>query len=165
MNMPDTVIDLRIRQRNQHSLLRRICDVKLDAFTQRSLQMEFRRRHNDYYATLFAMASRDSIGVVTAAGIESELWLGTCDRVVVRLLPGAESVLLDIEAWRKTLVEPYERLPACTYMVGARIECGVLGVMDGQRPMIRRVAGSEDRLGRTSVEAAVQPTPWFMRSL
>jgi hypothetical protein len=127
--------------------------------------MEFRRRHNDYYATLFAAGSRDTIGVVTAAGIESELWLGICDRVVVRLLPGVESVLLDIQAWRKTLVEPYERLPACTYMVGARIEGGVLAVVDGQRPMIRRVSGREDMLGRKPVQEAVAPVPWFMRSL
>jgi hypothetical protein len=127
--------------------------------------MEFRRRHNDYYAILFAVGSRDPIDVVSADCIESELWLGTCDRVVVRLLPGVQSALLDIQAWRKSLVEPYERLPAGTYMVGAIIAGGVLGVMDGQRPMIRRVTHKKDMLGRQLVQETAESIPWFMRSL
>lgn len=126
--------------------------------------MEFRRRHNCYYATLSALGSRDSIGVVTRTEIKSELWLGIADRVVVRLLADAESVLLDIESWRGDLLDAYQRIPAGTYMVGARIPGGVIGVMDGQQPMLRQVTG-EDRLGRKVSQKAVEPSPWYMRTL
>ena len=77
----------------------------------------------------------------------------------------AESVLLDIEAWRKTIIDPYQWLTAGTYMVGARVPEGVIGVMDGQRPMLRKVSGESDRLGRKEAQGAEEPTPWFMRTL
>jgi len=127
--------------------------------------LEFRRRHNDYYATLPATGSRDAIGVVTRTNIESTLWLGIADRVLVRQLNQASSVLLDIEAWRTTIVDGYNWLPAHTYMVGARIEEGVFGVIEGGKPMLRTIAREKDRLGRKVKMGAEEPTPWFMRTL
>lgn len=128
--------------------------------------MEFRRRHNTYFAELSSRGCRNPIGVVTRATIESAPWLGTADRVVVRHLTGAESVLLDIESWRNTLLDSYQRIPVGTYMVGAKVEDGVIGVMDGQKPMLRHVKGEEDRLGRKVVtQEADEPTPWYMRTL
>lgn len=127
--------------------------------------MEFRRRHNDYYATLSAVGSRDAIGVVTRTNIESALWLGIVDRIVARQLPLASSVLLDIEAWRTTIIDRYEWLPAHTYMVGVRVEEGVLGVMEGRKPMLRVIAGEKDRLGRQVQKEAEEPKPWLRRTL
>lgn len=127
--------------------------------------MEFRRRHNCYYATLTSLGSRDPVGVVTGTEIQSCVWLGTADRTVIRLIEGAESVLLDIESWRKTIIDPYERLPAGTYMVGARVPEGVIGVFEGGRPMLKRVAGEPDRLGREPKEETKEPIPWFRRTL
>lgn len=127
--------------------------------------MEFRRRHNTYYSTLTARGCRNPVGVVTRDNIETAAWLGTADRVVVRQLADAESVLLDIESWRNTLLDSYQRIPAGTYMVGARIEDGVIGVMDGQKPMLRHVKGEKDRLGRAVIQEAVEPAPWYMKTL
>lgn len=127
--------------------------------------MEFRRRHNCYYATLPAVGSRDPVGVVTRTEIESETWLGIADRVVVRLLPGTESVLLDIESWRGDLLDAYQRIPAGTYMVGAKIQYGVIGVMEGQKPMLRHITGAEDRLGRKTIKKPEESTPWHMKTL
>ena len=50
-------------------------------------------------------------------------------------------------------------------MVGARIEDGVIGVMDGQKPMLRHVKGEKDRLGRAVIQEAVEPAPWYMKTL
>jgi|SRR5690554_1239994 len=127
--------------------------------------MEFRRRHNCYYATLTAVGSRDPVGVLTSSEIEVDVWLGIADRVIARQIPGAKSVLLDIEGWQPGLLDPCQWLPAGTYMVGARLPEGVIGIMDGKKPMLRRLRGDVDRLGRVGTQEAVEPTPWFMRSL
>jgi N-acyl-D-aspartate/D-glutamate deacylase len=127
--------------------------------------VEYRRRHNDYYSTLTARGCRNPVGIVTRADIETAPWLGIADRVVVRQLDDAESVLLDIESWRNTLLDSYQRIPAGTYMVGAKLRDGVVGVMDGQKPMLRHVKGERDRLGREVVQEVVEPTPWYMRTL
>ena len=112
--------------------------------------MEFRRRHNMVYATLEAFASMDTVGIVTNLGIEHTRWLGVTDRRILKLVPELTSVLLDIEAWRTMILEPYNRLGPGSYMVGARIgDIGVVGVMEGRRPMIRVLASKPDALGRS----------------
>jgi len=112
--------------------------------------MEFRRRHNMFYATLEAFASMETVGIVTEAGIEHTHWLGVSDRRILRLVPELKSVLLDIEAWRTMILEPYSRLGPGSYMVGARIgDIGVVGVMEGRQPMIRVLASKPDALGRS----------------
>jgi hypothetical protein len=112
--------------------------------------MEFRRRHNMVYATLEAFASMDTVGVVTEEGIEHTRWLGVADRQILKLVPELRSVLLDIEAWRTMILEPYNRLGPGSYMVGARIgEVGIVGVMEGRQPMIRFLASKPDALGRS----------------
>jgi hypothetical protein len=66
------------------------------------------------------------------------------------LVPELKSVLLDIEAWRTMILEPYSRLGPGSYMVGARIgDIGVVGVMEGGQPMIRVLASKPDALGRS----------------
>ena len=112
--------------------------------------MEFRRRHNMSYATLEAFASMETVGVVTSSGIERTRWLGVTDRRILKLVPELKSVLLDIEAWRTMILEPYNRLGPGNYMVGARIsDIGVVGVMDGRHPMIRVLVSQPDALGRS----------------
>jgi len=112
--------------------------------------MEFRRRHNMFYATLEAFASMDTVGIVTNLGIEHTRWLGVTDRRILKLVPELKSVLLDIEAWRTMILEPYSRLGPGSYMVGARIgDIGVVGVMEGGQPMIRVLASKPDALGRS----------------
>ena len=113
--------------------------------------MEFRRRHNMVYATLEAFASMDTVGVVTEEGIEHTRWLGIADRQILRLVPELKSVLLDIEAWRTMILEPYNRLGPGSYMVGARIsDVGVVGVMEGRKPMVRLLASRPYALGRSA---------------
>ncbi len=111
--------------------------------------MEFRRRHNMYFATLNAYASHDPVGVVTASEIDVKAWLGIADRDVLRRLPESSAVLLDITAWRRMILEPYQRLGPGIYMVGAAIDIGVIGVMEKGRPMIRLVRNQRDRLHRS----------------
>lgn len=114
------------------------------------LSMEFRRRHNMVYATLEAFASMDTVGIATEEGIEHTRWLGVIDRRILRLVPELKSVLLDIEAWRTMILEPYNRLGPGTYMVGARIgDIGVVGVMESRRPMVRFLQSKPDALGRS----------------
>ena len=114
------------------------------------LIMEFRHRHNMVYATLEAFASMDPVGVVTEKGIERTRWLGIADRHILRLVPEVKSVLLDIEAWRTMILEPFNRLGPGKYMVGARIgDVGIVGVMEGRQPMIRFLASRPDALGRS----------------
>jgi len=111
--------------------------------------MEFRRRHNMVYATLEAFASMETVGIVTESGIDYTRWLGVVDRRILRLVPELKSVLLDIEAWRTMILEPYNRLGPRKYMVGAQIgDIGVVGVMEGRQPMIRLLASKPDALGR-----------------
>jgi hypothetical protein len=113
--------------------------------------MKFRRRQNMIYATLESFASMEPIGVVTETGINYTRWLGISDRKILRLVPSVESVLLDIEAWRTMILKPYNRLGPGSYMVGARIgDIGVVGVMEGHKPMIRFLASKPDGLGRSS---------------
>lgn len=112
--------------------------------------MEFRRRHNMTYATLQAFASMETVGIVTEDGIELSYWLGVADRRVLRLVPELKSVLLDIEAWRTMILEPYKRLGPGVYMVGAFIGDGaVIGVMEGRQPMVRVLSSKPDALGRS----------------
>lgn len=111
--------------------------------------MEFRRRHNTYFATLNAFASYDPVGIVTATDIEIRSWLGSADRDVIRRLPAFSVVLLDITSWRRMILEPYQRLGPSVYMVGAAIDEGVVGVMERGRPMLRRVRNKDDRLDRS----------------
>jgi hypothetical protein len=111
--------------------------------------VEFRRRHNTYFATLNAYASHQPIGVVTAHEIEVRSWLGIADRDVIRRLPSFSAVLLDITSWRRMILEPYQRLGPRIYMVGAAIDTGVIGVMDKGRPMVRMVRNKNDRLDRS----------------
>ncbi len=112
--------------------------------------MEFRRRHNMAYATLQAFASMETVGIVTEDGIELYHWLGVADRRILRLVPGLKSVLLDIEAWRTMILEPYKRLGPGVYMVGAFIGDGrVVGVMEGRQPMVRVLSSKPDALGRS----------------
>ena len=111
--------------------------------------MEFRRRHNCVYKELGAFASCEPIGFCTADGIEIGNWIGIADREVVRQLPSVRPVLLDIESWRRHLLEPYQRLGPGGYMVGICLgdSSSVLGVMDRKQPMLRRKPG-KDILGR-----------------
>lgn len=112
--------------------------------------MEFRRRHNMAYATLEAYASMNTVGIVTKSGIEPTRWLGVADRRILKLVPELKSVLLDIEAWRTMILEPYNRLGPGNYMVGARIsDIGVVGVMEGRQPIIRVLTSRPDALGRS----------------
>jgi hypothetical protein len=112
--------------------------------------MEFRRRHNMAYATLEAFASMSSVGIVSEGSIETTRWLGIADRRILKLVPELRSVLLDIEAWRTMILEPYNRLGPHVYMVGAYIEnVGVVGVMEGRQPMVRVLASKPDALGRS----------------
>ncbi len=116
---------------------------------QEGRSLEFRRRHNTYFATLHAYGSGDPIGVVTRDGIEIERWLGIVDRDVARKIPTAVSVILDIQSWRWTLLDPYQRLGPGVYMVGARMgESGVVGIMEKTKPMLRLLNPEEDKLGR-----------------
>ena len=102
------------------------------------------------YATLEAFASMDTVGIATEEGIEHTRWLGVIDRRILRLVPELKSVLLDIEAWRTMILEPYNRLGPGTYMVGARIgDIGVVGVMESRRPMVRFLQSKPDALGRS----------------
>lgn len=111
--------------------------------------MEFRRRYNMYYATLGSYASLDPIGIVTKNCIEVSRWLGTADREIVRQIPGVVSVLLDIEAWRTMILDPYHRLGPGVYLVGAKFgDRGVVCVMDRNQPMVRIIEPERDRLGR-----------------
>ena len=112
--------------------------------------MEFRRRHNMAYATLQAFASMQTVGIVTEDGIELYHWLGVADRRILRLVPGLKSVLLDIEAWRTMILEPYKRLGPGVYMVGAFIGYDrIVGVVEGRQPMVRVFSSKPDALGRS----------------
>ncbi|WP_241956543.1 hypothetical protein [Marinobacter maroccanus] len=112
--------------------------------------MEFRRRHNSYFAMLNAFASHDPVGIVTANDIEVRSWLGIADRDVLRQLPSFSVVLLDITAWRRMILEPYQRLGPGIYMVGVVIDNGVIGAMDKSKPVIRMVRNKKDRLDRSN---------------
>lgn len=112
--------------------------------------MEFRRRQNMAYATLQAFASMETVGIVTEDGIELCHWLGVADRRILRLAPELKSVLLDIEAWRTMILEPYKRLGSGVYIVVAFIGDGrVVGVMEGRQPMVRVLSSKPDALGRS----------------
>ncbi|WP_349343546.1 hypothetical protein [Marinobacter sp. MMG032] len=101
------------------------------------------------YATLQAFASMEPVGIVTADGIVRSRWLGVADRRILSMVPELKSVLLDIEAWRTMMLEPYKRLGPCVYMVGASVgDVGVVGVMEGRKPMIRVLSSKPDVLGR-----------------
>jgi hypothetical protein len=118
-------------------------------FIQYYWYMEFRRWHNMVYSTLDERATFDQVGIVTRTGIEQSLWLGITDRRVVRRLPDAKGVLLDIESWRVMILDKYNRLGPGVYMVGAVIAgVGVVGVMDGQRPLLKVIEPERDRLNR-----------------
>lgn len=111
--------------------------------------MEFRRRHNMAYATLQAYGSMSPIGIVREEGIELSRWLGVADRRILTLVPEIRSVLLDVEAWRTMILEPYKRLGPGVYMVGASIgDVGIVGVMEGRQPMVRVLSSKPDALGR-----------------
>jgi len=111
--------------------------------------LEFRRRHNTYFATLNAYASHDPIGIVTSSEIDIRTWLGIADRDVIKRISERSTVLLDITARRRMILEPYVRLGPGIYMVGVVIESGVVGVMDKGRPMIRLVKNRRYRLDRS----------------
>jgi len=127
--------------------------------------MEFRRRHNCYFACLGASGTRDPIGVISGGDIEIDRWLGICDRSVILGVPGMEPVLLDIQAWRVTLLDPYHWLPAGCYMVGARVSGGVVGVMDGAKPLLKSKSEDDDRLGRKKSQERGEEVPWYGRTL
>ncbi|MGP9831144.1 hypothetical protein [Marinobacter sp. NSM] len=111
--------------------------------------MEFRRWHNMVYAELGEYATFDQVGIVTSTGIEYSLWLGIADRRIIRRLPDARGVLLDIESWRCMILDSYKRLGPGVYMVGAVIaDLGVLGVMDGRKPLLKLIEPERDRLKR-----------------
>lgn len=57
------------------------------------------------------------------------------------------------------MLDAYEWLPAGTYMVGARLDGGVVGVVDGQKPLLSRITGKDDILGRKPIADAVETTP------
>jgi len=128
--------------------------------------MEFRRRHNAYFASLGATGTRDPVGVVINGDVVIDRWLGVCDRSVIREMPAMEPVLLDIQAWRVTLLDTYNWLPAGCYMVGARVPGGVVGVMQGAKPLLKTKPAEVDRLGRQSVhEPEAEADPWFFKTL
>ncbi|KRW83644.1 hypothetical protein [Marinobacter sp. P4B1] len=127
--------------------------------------MEFRRRHNSCFASLGAAGTGDPIGVISGEDIEIERWLGICDRSVIRGVPGMEPVLLDIQAWRVTLLDPYHWLPAGCYMAGARVPGGVVGVMSGSKPLLKTKSEEDDRLGRKKSQELKSEDPWYMRTL
>ncbi|WP_227548927.1 hypothetical protein [Marinobacter nauticus] len=113
------------------------------------LRTEFRRRHN-MTATLQAFASMETVGIVTEDNIELSHWLGVADRRILRLVPELKSVLLDIEAWRTMILEPYKRLGPGVYMVGAFIGYDrIVGVVEGRQPMVRVFSSKPDALGRS----------------
>lgn len=92
----------------------------------------------------------DTVGVVREDGIEPTCWLGVADRRILRLVPELKSVLLDIEAWRTMILEPYKRLGPGVYMVGASIgDVGIVGVMEGRQPMVRVLSSKPGALGRS----------------
>ena len=102
------------------------------------------------YATLQAFASMETVGIVTEDGIELSHWFGVADRRILRSVPDLKSVLLDVEAWRTMILEPYKRLGPGVYMVGASIgDVGVVGVMEGRQPMVRVLSSKPDALGRS----------------
>ncbi len=114
--------------------------------------MEFRRWHNMVYSTLDERATFAPVGIVTSQGIERSRWLGIADRRVIRNLPGARGVLLDIESWRCMILDSYKRLGPGVYMVGAVIPgVGVVGVMDGRQPLLKVIEPERDRLNRSGV--------------
>jgi len=76
-----------------------------------------------------------------------------------------EPVLLDIQAWRVTLLDPYHWLPAGCYMVGARVSGGVVGVMDGAKPLLKSKSEDDDRLGRKKSQERGEEVPWYGRTL
>lgn len=111
--------------------------------------MEFRRRHNMVYSSLGETATLSPVGIVTARGIEISRWLGIADRRLIRRLPAARGVLLDVECWRATILDNYQWLGPGVYMVGAQLgDEGVVGVMDGRQPMLKIIEPEQDRLNR-----------------
>ncbi|WP_342632791.1 hypothetical protein [Marinobacter alkaliphilus] len=127
--------------------------------------MEFRRRHNCYFACLGAAGTGDPIGVLSGREIEIDRWRGICDRSVILGVPGMEPVLLDIQAWRVTLLDPYHWLPAGCYMVGARVSGGVVGVMSGAKPLLKSKSEDDDRLGRKTTQEQEEEIPLYGKTL
>lgn len=128
--------------------------------------MELKRRRGGAYFSLWPGASRDPIGIVVNGYIEDVLWLGTVDRALARHLVPRDPVLLDIEAWRRDLLEPYTWLPAYTFVVGVRLEEGVAAVLDNRKPMLRRQSSTgPDPLGRTPENpVSIPDPPWYKRT-
>ncbi|WP_273208760.1 hypothetical protein [Marinobacter subterrani] len=117
--------------------------------------MYFRHRYNCIYRDLPACASPGvMVSVVSAGGELSDPvpWLGSVDRVIARHVSGVEQVILDIEGWRLSELDPTTWLPAGEYVVGAQVQEGVFVVTDGRKPLIKRTRdggnGKPDRLGR-----------------
>ncbi|HAS75465.1 MAG TPA: hypothetical protein DCS69_02195 [Marinobacter adhaerens] len=92
----------------------------------------------------------ETVGIVTEDNIELSHWLGVADRRILRLVLELKSVLLDIEAWRTMILEPYKRLGPGVYMVGAFIGLDrIVGVVEGRQPMVRVFSSKPDALGRS----------------
>lgn len=103
------------------------------------------------YSTLDERATFDPVGIVTGDGIEPSYWLGTVDRQVIRRLPDAKGVLLDIESWRCMILDSYRRLGPGIYMVGVLVaDLGVAGVMNGREPLLKIIEPEQDRLNRNN---------------
>lgn len=127
--------------------------------------MEFRRRHNCCFTSLYAVNTGDPIGVISGGEIEIDQWRGICDRSVILGVPGMEPVFLDIQAWRETLLDPYQWLPAGCYMVGAKVSGGVVGVMHGAKPLLKTKSEEDDRLGRKKIKEQSEEIPLYERTL
>lgn len=122
--------------------------------------MFFRHRYNCTYRDIPACASPGvMVSVVSAGGELSEpvQWLGSVDRAIARHVAGARQVVLDIEGWRLSELDPTTWLPAGEYVIGVQIAEGVFVVTDGRKPLTKRTQdgrnGKPDRLGRSYREA------------
>ncbi len=102
--------------------------------------MILKRRVNCVFKPYPPYRDGNLVGVVTGAG-EPDLvkWLGIVDRKAARRVKGGKEVALDFVAFQADLLSKTYWFPQGQYMVGCQIEDGALAVMDGSKPLLKRL--------------------------
>jgi len=94
----------------------------------------FKQRYNCYFREIGP--HRDGIVLELQEDVFAD-YLGTIDRLVARILPGAKEVALDFSGWRLRELDRWEWIADDCAFVGCLIEQGVFVVLDYQRPLLK----------------------------
>lgn len=102
----------------------------------------FKQRYNCYFRQIGPHRN----------GIQLELqqdqfaeWLGTIDRSVAKIMPGAKEVPLDFSGWRLGELDKWQWISENVSFVGCLIEGGVFAVVDYEKPLLKRRPDGQER--------------------